>query len=74
MRILLVSLNRVADPYPVFPLGMAYVADALRAERHKVAVFDLLYRTEEDLVAEAKASKPDIVALSLRNIDNVRAD
>ncbi|MCC5835267.1 MAG: cobalamin-dependent protein [Opitutales bacterium] len=74
MRILLVSLNRVADPYPVFPLGMAYVADALRARGHEVLLHDLLYQSEQDLEARAEALKPDVVALSLRNIDNVRAD
>jgi hypothetical protein len=31
MRVLLISVNRERDPYPVAPLGLAYVAAALRA-------------------------------------------
>lgn len=74
MRVLLISLNQVADPYPVFPLGVAYLSDALRAAGHEVSVFDRLYHPDEELEDKLRRFRPDVVGLSLRNIDNVRAD
>lgn len=74
MRVLLVSLNTVAIPYPVFPLGVAYLRDAVMAAGHAVDVFDSLLEPEDALEDRLQRFVPDVVGFSLRNIDNVRAD
>ena len=38
MKILLISVNREKMPYPVFPLGMAYLAKTLREAGHAIEV------------------------------------
>ena len=40
MRVLLVATNRMMTPFPVYPIGVDYVATALR-ERHDLRVLDL---------------------------------
>ncbi len=74
MRVLLVSLNTVAIPYPVFPLGVAYLRDAVMAAGHEVNVFDSLLEADDALEDRLQRFAPDVVGFSLRNIDNVRAD
>ncbi|MGW8271849.1 MAG: lipid biosynthesis B12-binding/radical SAM protein [Thermodesulfovibrionales bacterium] len=73
MRVLLISPNRERVPDPVFPLGLAYVAAALLREGHRVDVLDLCFEEEpESRISEKVTSfKPDIIGLSLRNIDDV---
>jgi lipid biosynthesis B12-binding/radical SAM protein len=73
-RILLISTNRVATPYEVYPLGMAVVAGALAARGHQVEQFDLLAAGKEALgllEKQVEDQSPDFVCLSLRNLDNV---
>ncbi len=73
MKILLVSANRERSPYPVFPIGLAFVAAPLKAAGHDLEALDLCFETEpEAAIASALDSfSPDVVVLSLRNIDNV---
>jgi len=40
MKILLVSVNREKMPYPVFPLGLAYLVKVLREEGYPIEVID----------------------------------
>lgn len=72
MRVLLVSANRERIPDPIFPLGLAYVAAAARRAGHSIAVTDLCFgrRPLDDLRRRVKAFQPDIVGLSIRNVDN----
>lgn len=72
-RVFFISSNRATDPYPVYPLGMAVVSGALVAAGHQVEQYDYLVRgnSPELLAAEVKAFDPDVVAITLRNIDNV---
>src|SRR3982750_2299342 len=71
-RVLLVSTNRERQPYPVVPNGLACVASALDAAGHKVRFLDLCFsRAPLSAAREAARSfKPDIVGVSVRNIDN----
>ncbi len=69
-RILFVSVNRCAVPEPVFPLGLACVASAARRAGHETRLVDLLAEPET-LEAAVRDFKPDVVGLSLRNIDDV---
>ena len=71
-RVLLVSTNRERQPYPVVPNGAACVASALDAAGHRVRFVDLCF--VKDPVASARAAacafRPDVIGVSVRNIDN----
>jgi len=58
--------------FPMFPIGLSYIAGALRG-RHEVRIFDPnayeLARAPEELRQEVLGFRPDIVGLSIRNID-----
>jgi radical SAM superfamily enzyme YgiQ (UPF0313 family) len=71
-RVLLVAANREQFPEPVFPLGAAYVAGALEAHGHDVRLFDagLARRPLPALRRAVAEHAPDVVGLSLRNVDN----
>lgn len=73
MKILLVASNIAMTPYPVYPLGMAMIAAALAKAGHDVVQFDYLQNEQslEKLSNCVKENKPDIVGISMRNIDNV---
>ena len=43
MKILLISANTAETPYPVYPLGMGIVANALLSAGHEVKQFDFLH-------------------------------
>ena len=73
MKILLIASNTAMTPYPVYPLGLSMVARALLDADHTVKQLDFLEQ-EKSLAAlqkEAKTFSPDIVGISIRNIDNV---
>ena len=72
MRVLLVSANREQFPEPVFPLGAAYVASALLREGSQVRVFDagVTPFPLRSLRRALERFSPDLVGLSLRNVDN----
>lgn len=70
MKVLLVSANTLREPYPVYPLGLDYVAGAI-AENHQVQIVDMNRLGGYDsLAAVIKEFSPDVIGLSLRNIDN----
>ncbi len=70
-RVLLVNLNSYDQPYPVYPVGLAYIDGALRAAGQESFLWDARMATEslEECVARYR---PDFVGLSMRNIDNVQ--
>jgi lipid biosynthesis B12-binding/radical SAM protein len=73
MRVLLISSNTATTPYPLYPLGMSMIASALKSEGHEVMQFDYL-RSETSLEALEEAVRgfsPELVGISMRNIDNV---
>lgn len=65
------SSNRLKVILPPFPLGVAYLASNTDS-RHKVEIVDLMF--SEDYKAELRraiaAFGPDLIAMSLRNVDN----
>jgi radical SAM superfamily enzyme YgiQ (UPF0313 family) len=69
MKVLLISANTVTAPYPVYPLGLDYVAAALAAE-HAVETADMNLMDDEALARRITGFKPDAVGISLRNVDN----
>ncbi|MEI8078417.1 MAG: cobalamin-dependent protein, partial [bacterium] len=72
-RILLLSTNTAQAPYPVYPLGMATIAAALAAKGHEVRQLDLLAQalSAASLRQTVRDAAPDVIGVSLRNIDNV---
>ncbi len=74
-RVFFLSANVTAEPHPVYPLGMAAVAASLAARGHRVTQHDHLAegRSPEALAAAVAAADPEVVCLSLRNLDNVDA-
>ena len=73
MNILLISANTLTTPYPVYPLGLDYVARAI-APPHKVQIADM--NVIEDYAALGvliSAFEPHIIGLALRNVDNTDA-
>jgi radical SAM superfamily enzyme YgiQ (UPF0313 family) len=73
MKILLISVNRERMPFPVFPLGLAYIAKALREEGYQIEVMDLCFSQEVsvDLNNNLHWFRPDLIGISLRNLDNL---
>lgn len=72
MKILLISPNTLTVPYPVYPIGLDYVAGALH-QRHDVKIADLNIITLTDLERLIGQFSPDIIGISIRNIDNTEA-
>jgi len=56
----------------VFPLGLAYIDDALQAAGHQTEWVDLNLETQGDLLRRLESTRFDYLAISLRNIDDVR--
>jgi len=73
MKILLISANRENMPYPVFPLGLAYLVRALRDEGHTTEVLDLCFSQDPsvELKETLRRFQPEWIGLSLRNLDNL---
>lgn len=70
-RLLMISTNLMDDPYPVYPLGPNIVASAARKSGHEVRLIDLMVDGENGLSEGIADFKPDYIALSMRNVDNV---
>ncbi len=73
MRVLLVSPNREHLPDPVFPLGLSYIASAVRQHGHQVRIIDLCFSEdmESDIHKAISDFQPDVIGMSLRNVDDV---
>ncbi|MEN6622221.1 MAG: lipid biosynthesis B12-binding/radical SAM protein [Smithella sp.] len=70
MKILLVSANTLKAPYPVYPLGLDYVAGALDSG-YTLKIADMNdFDSPSALCSLIKDFVPDFVCISIRNIDN----
>ncbi|HJN88279.1 MAG: cobalamin-dependent protein [Dehalococcoidia bacterium] len=77
MRVLLIATNRHGrymsrlEARPL-PIGLAYVAGHLDPDRHSTRVLDLMFSDNylADVEATVKEFQPDVVGLSIRNLDN----
>ena len=71
MRILFISPNRLRLVVPPLPLGLASVVAAVKDE-HEVRVLDFMFAAEplEEVRRAAAEFAPEIIAVSIRNIDN----
>lgn len=81
-RILLVNSNTESAPYPVSPLGLCLVASEAEKAGYEVKMFDGLWdnrfirkQTDHHLLSNVlNTFKPDIIGVSIRNIDDVVMD
>lgn len=73
MKVFLISSNICRAPYTVYPLGMGIVAGSLARAGHDVRQFDFLASGQSLLSLQAAlgAFQPELVGVSIRNIDNV---
>jgi hypothetical protein len=72
MKVLLLSTNRNTLPMPVMPIGACMVSEATERAGHSVHFLDLMFTRDALSAIESAVTsvKPDIVGLSVRNIDN----
>lgn len=72
MKVLIINTNRNKKPMPVMPLGACMVAEATGRAGHAVQFLDLMFsKSPVQKIQQALAhGRPDVVALSVRNIDN----
>lgn len=70
MKVLLISANQVTNPYPVYPLGLDYIGTVLEPD-NQVKIIDMnCIDTPSSLAPIISDYAPEIIGLSLRNIDN----
>ena len=72
MNILLIITNRYRGPIPVIPLGACLVAESCERTGHQVQILDFMFERDplHALNSAVNKTKPDIIGISLRNIDN----
>lgn len=72
MKILIVCTNRNTLPEPVIPIGACVVAEAAERSGHSVRLLDLMFLEDaaSGVASAVAAFRPDVVGLSVRNIDN----
>jgi len=73
MKVLLISANVTLSPYPIYPLGVSIIAAVLTKAGHTVKQADFLQQSNslEAIGREVREFGPDLVGISVRNIDNV---
>ncbi|MDR1305864.1 MAG: cobalamin-dependent protein [Verrucomicrobiales bacterium] len=71
-KILLISANTRTAPYHVWPAGLMMIGGALAAAGHEVRVHDLLFPAEP-LPVTLTGFAPDLVGISVRNVDTVNS-
>jgi len=72
LKILVVAANREKFPDPVFPLGASYIANSLELAGYSVDIFDANFseNPQDDLKQKLTDFNPEVVAFSIRNVDN----
>src|SRR5690606_9080615 len=72
MNVLLVNPNREQMPWPAVPVGLCTVASASARAGHVVEQCELTFSRypRSDVVARLELRSPDVVGITIRNIDN----
>lgn len=75
MKILLISANQCQEPYPVYPLGLAYLKAFLlrHLEDADVEIVDMNLMDEPGLRLKIKEYDPDYIGVSFRNVDGANS-
>jgi radical SAM superfamily enzyme YgiQ (UPF0313 family) len=74
LKVLLVAANQERMPDPIPPLGAAYIAAAAREAGHVTRIHDCCFDGDayaENLAQTIAEFEPDVIGLSIRNVDNV---
>jgi len=73
LKVLLISPNVEFLPDPVFPIGLAYIAGALKENKIPYRILDLCFAEnfDEAITTVITSFGPNVIGLSIRNIDNV---
>lgn len=72
-KVLLINSNRFKHPWPVIPFGLCCIGTALEADaQHSVQFLDLCFSSdcEEDIKEAIRKFGPDLIGISIRNIDD----
>ena len=74
-KILIVSANKLTTPYPVYPLGLAYLSTYLKEKLPDchIHMFDFNLNSTADFIKELNSFNPKYIAVSIRNIDGVNS-
>ena len=70
-HLVLISANQWKKPYPVYPLGVSYLASYLREKLPWLKVTLLDVNQPQFEINTINDIQPDLIGLSLRNIDDV---
>lgn len=72
MRVQIINTNSERSPQTLIPLGACCVASAAEAAGHEVHFTDLCFSSQPTVDTETavKAIEPDVIGLSIRNLDN----
>jgi len=74
-NILLASLNTLAVPYPVYPIGISYLSTYI--EQHlpgyTIELFDFNLENADQFIRKLHELSPKYIAFSIRNIDGVNS-
>lgn len=72
MNVLVINTNRSLFPVPVIPYGACIAAESAAKAGHRVYLLDLTFQAEPKraLSAAIQHTRPDVIGLSVRNIDN----
>lgn len=70
MKVLLISMKNNVNLRPVIPIGMLYIAEALRLHNFEFKMIDLNFHTNINTIInkELEIFKPEFVGISIRNI------
>lgn len=74
-KILLVSANIYKVPYPVYPLGLAYISSFFKKKLpdYQIKMFDFNFDTIDSFKTMLESYEPRYIGISLRNVDNVNS-
>jgi radical SAM superfamily enzyme YgiQ (UPF0313 family) len=76
MRVLLINSNREQSPWPAAPIGLSMVACGTEAAGHEISFLDLAFAKNPPREVRARAAdfNPDVIGISIRNMDNCNFD
>ncbi|HAN18045.1 MAG: hypothetical protein A2X13_09955 [Bacteroidetes bacterium GWC2_33_15] len=74
-RILLISANQHTIPYPVYPIGLAYISTYLKEKLtdYDIHVVDLNLSSIDDIKKKINDFNPKYIGISFRNVDDVNS-
>lgn len=74
-KILFISANKHKIPYPVYPIGIAYLTTYLKEHLpdYDIKMADLNFNSIEELKSITKEYNPKYIGVSFRNIDDVNS-